>query len=130
MFGPIKFPHKKILTRACLEALADGEEHSTSEIRDHVAAELQISSAALARRYEGKVRANAFERRISDVLRHMKNEGTIVNTRKGFFQLILENKHPPRTKEGVGARIPEGPMGRKEYRKWLISELARLEELI
>lgn len=126
----IKFPHKEILVREIMEALADGEEHSTSEIRSHVAAELHISRAALARRYKGKVKANAFEKRISDILRHIKNEGTIVNTRKGFYQLILENKHPPRTEEGVGARIPEGPMGRDAYRKWLISELARLEELL
>lgn len=126
----VKFPHKNILAWAALEALADGEEHPIHEIRSRVAAELRITRAALARQYKGKARANAFNVRMNDILRHMKNEGTIVNTRRGFFQLTLENKHPPRTEAGVNARIPDRPMGREAYRKWLISELARVEGLL
>ena len=127
----VRFPHKNILTQAAIKALADGREHSIRYIRDRVAADLGITRAVLdlEYQYQGRASGSAFERRMNNVLMETKNEGAIVNTRRGFYQLPLENQNPPRTEPGVNARIPNRPMGRKEYRKWLISELARLELL-
>lgn len=125
-----KLPHRDFLKRAALEVLADGEEHSVHEIRTRVAAELCISRAALARREKGREDgANVFQKRMNNILKDTKVEGEIVNTRRGFYLLPLENRHPPQTEPGVNARIPDRPMGRDEYRKWLISELARLERM-
>ena len=131
MSSPAKFPHKKILVQAALNALADGKEHSIRDIRNRVAADLGITQATLELQYQyhGRDSGSTFERRMNNVLMETKNEGAIVNTRRGYYQLPLENQNPPCTEPGVNARIPNRPMGRKEYRKWLISELARLELL-
>ncbi len=129
MSETVKFPHKNILAQAAMKVLADGREHSIRDIRNRVAADLGITREVLARQYQyqGRASGSAFERRMNNVLMETKNEGAIVNTRRGFYQLPLENQNPPRTEPGVNARIPDRPMGREAYRKWLISELARLE---
>lgn len=124
MSTPVKFPHKVIIQRSILKVLDDGEMHDIREIRDHVATDLKITAAALARQYG---EANAFEKRVNNILTETKKEGLIETPKRGFYQLCRENRNPPPADPGIGARIPDRPMGRDAYRKWLISELARLE---
>ena len=128
MPGPIKFPHKVILQRSILKVLNDGELHHIRDIRDRVAADLKITAAALSRQYKGE--SNAFEKRMNNILTETKDGGLIESPKRGHYQLCRKNINPPLTEAGVGARVQKRPMGREAYRKWLISELARLEGLL
>ena len=123
------FPHKNILQRSIIEILADGEEHHIREIRKLVAADLGITRESLSReyQYQGRSAGGSFARRMNNVLIETKNEGSIVSSKRGYYQLALESTVEPRTESDVGYVPPERPMTRKEYRKWLISELARIE---
>ncbi|MXY64925.1 MAG: hypothetical protein F4206_03385 [Gammaproteobacteria bacterium] len=123
---PIKFPHKTIIQRSILKVLDDRELHYIRDIRDRVADDLKITAAALSRQY-GEV--NAFEKRMNNILTETKDQGLIESPKRGYYQLVAEYVQPPKTEPGLGICIPDQPLTREAYRKWLISELARIEGL-
>jgi len=102
---PIKLPQKPAIQRSILKVLGNGEVHDVSDVRDRVAQDLKLTRAALSRRYKGG--DNAYEKLMNRILMETKDEGLIHSPRKGFYQLAIS-----------------------AYRKWLVDELARIEELM